>query len=160
LRLEFPYRGPILEDMDNSIHISCAHCGATNSLPGERLQQQPRCGRCKKNLFEGKPVALSSANSAAMLNNNDLPLLVDCWAPWCGPCRSFAPVFEQAAQLYEPRMRLAKLNTEQQQGLASQWQIRSIPTLILFKGGQEQQRIAGALSLEQLKQWLQQAGID
>jgi thioredoxin 2 len=146
--------------MDKPLHISCAHCGATNRLPGERLPQQPRCGRCKKALFEGKPVVLNDANYSAMLKHNDLPLLVDCWAPWCGPCRSFAPVFEQAAQHYEPRLRLAKLDTQQHQNLARQWHIRSIPTLILFRDGREQQRIAGALSLAQLHQWLQQAGID
>lgn len=145
--------------MENSIHVSCAHCGATNRLPRTRLEQQPRCGRCKAALFEGKPIELTSANSAALLGNTELPLLVDCWAPWCGPCRSFAPVFEQAAVLYEPRLRLAKLDTEQQQALAAQWQIRSIPTLLLFSKGREQQRIAGALSLAQLQQWLQQAGI-
>lgn len=145
--------------MEKSILVSCAHCGATNRLPRARLEQRPKCGRCKAALFEGKPIELTNTNSAGLLGNTDLPLLVDCWAPWCGPCRSFAPVFEQAAKLYEPRLRLAKLNTEQEQALAAQWQIRSIPTLLLFNKGREQQRIAGAMSLAQLQQWLQQAGI-
>jgi thioredoxin 2 len=145
--------------MENSLHISCAHCGATNRLPRERLEQDPKCGRCKQALFTGKPVTLTGANSAALIANTELPLLVDCWASWCGPCRSFAPVFEQAAKLYEPRLRLAKLDTEQEQGLAGQWQIRSIPTLILFRHGKEQTRVAGAMSLAQLQQWLQQAGV-
>ncbi len=145
--------------MDNSLIISCAHCGAGNRLPQDRLQENPRCGRCKTPLFEGKPLELNAANSAALTGSAALPLLVDCWAPWCGPCRSFAPVFEQAAQLYEPRLRLGKLNTEQESGLAGQWQIRSIPTLILFRDGREQQRVSGALSMQQLQQWLTQAGI-
>lgn len=145
--------------MDNSLIISCAHCGAGNRLPQDRLQENPRCGRCKTPLFEGKPLELNAANSAALTGSAALPLLVDCWAPWCGPCRSFAPVFEQAAQLYEPRLRLGKLNTEQEPGLAGQWQIRSIPTLILFRDGREQQRVSGALSMQQLQQWLTQAGI-
>ncbi len=146
--------------MEKIIHISCANCGATNRVADARLDQHPSCGRCKRPLFDGKPIELTSANSSAMLAHTGLPLLVDCWAPWCGPCRSFAPVFEQAAKLYEPRMRLAKLNTEQEQALAAQWQIRSIPTLLLFSNGREQQRIAGAMPLAQLQQWLQQAGIN
>ncbi len=146
--------------MENTILVSCAHCGATNRLPRARLEQHPKCGRCKAALFEGKPIELNKANSAGLLGNNELPMLIDCWAPWCGPCRSFAPVFEQAAVLYEPRLRLAKLNTEQEQALAAQWQIRSIPTLLLLHKGREQQRIAGAMSLAQLQQWLQQAGIN
>ncbi len=146
--------------MEKTIHISCAHCGATNRVPQSRLGQHPGCGRCKQALFEGRPVELTSANSAGLLANTELPILIDCWAPWCGPCRSFAPVFEQVAKLYEPRLRLAKLNTEREQALAGQWQIRSIPTLLLFRNGREQQRIAGAMPLAQLEQWLQQAGIN
>jgi thioredoxin 2 len=149
-----------IDIMEKTIHISCANCGATNRVPDARLHQHPSCGRCKQALFNGKPIELTAANSSALLAHTALPILVDCWAPWCGPCRSFAPVFEQAAKLYEPRMRLAKLNTEQEQALAAQWQIRSIPTLLLFSNGREQQRIAGAMSLAQLQQWLQQAGIN
>ena len=146
--------------MDKTLHISCANCGATNRVADDRLEQNPSCGRCKQALFAGKPIELTGANSSGLLAHTELPLLIDCWAPWCGPCRNFAPVFEQAAKLYEPRMRLAKLNTEQEQGLAAQWQIRSIPTLLLFQNGRERQRIAGALPLGQLQQWLQQAGIN
>ena len=144
--------------MTDSLIVSCAQCGAGNRLPTDRLDHAPRCGRCKAPLFQGQPLELTAANQRSLLGG-DLPLLVDCWAPWCGPCRSFAPVFEQAARDYEPRLRLAKLNTEQEPAMAAQWQIRSIPTLILFRQGVEQQRIAGALQQQQLRQWLQEAGI-
>lgn len=103
---------------------------------------------------------LKANNAQTTLNNNDIPVLVDCWAPWCGPCRNFAPVFEQAAKELEPNMRLARLNTDEEQNLAAQWQIRSIPTLILFKNGRELQRTSGTMSLVALKQWLQSTGIN
>jgi thioredoxin 2 len=142
-----------------TINISCPNCSATNRLPKDRLADGPTCGKCKKQLFTGKAVALSAANVAATLNHNEIPVLVDCWAPWCGPCKSFAPIFEQAAKTFEPRLRLAKLNTEEQQQIAGRWNIRSIPTLILFKQGKEVARQAGAMSMPQLKQWLQQQGV-
>ncbi|GAB3099483.1 thioredoxin TrxC [Aestuariicella hydrocarbonica] len=140
-------------------NVTCPKCNAKNRLPSDRLGDGPKCGKCKQPIFAGKPVELSSANVAAVLNHNDLPVLVDCWAPWCGPCKSFAPVFEQAARELEPRLRLAKLNTEAQQGIAGRWQIRSIPTLILFKAGKEVARMSGAMPLGQLKQWLAQQGV-
>jgi thioredoxin 2 len=142
-----------------TINISCPNCSATNRLPKDRLADGPTCGKCKKQLFTGKAVALSAANVAATLNHNEIPVLVDCWAPWCGPCKSFAPIFEQAAKAFELRLRLAKLNTEEQQQIAGRWNIRSIPTLILFKQGKEVARQAGAMSMPQLKQWLQQQGV-
>lgn len=100
---------------------------------------------------------INGANMQAILNNTDVPVVVDCWAPWCGPCRSFAPVFERAAGELEPGFRLAKLNTERESAIAAAWRIQSIPTLIVFKGGKEVQRVSGAMPLPQLKQWLQQA---
>ena len=102
---------------------------------------------------------LKAKNTDATLNNNDIPVLVDCWAPWCGPCRQFAPVFEQAATEMEPKLRFAKLNTDEEQGIAMQWGIRSIPTLILFQNGKELQRTSGAMSQSSLKQWLQKADV-
>ena len=135
-------------------NITCQKCNSKNRLPTERLGDKPKCGKCKQPIFNGQPVELSAANVAAVLNHSDIPVLVDCWAPWCGPCKSFAPIFTQAAAELEPRYRLAKLNTEQQQAIAGRWQIRSIPTLILFKAGKEVDRVSGALSLTQLKQWL------
>lgn len=140
-------------------NVSCPKCNAKNRLPSDRLSDGPKCGKCKSPLFQGKPLELTSANAAAILNNNEIPVLVDCWAPWCGPCKSFGPIFEQAAQELEPILRLAKLNTENEQQLGGQWQIKSIPTLILFKQGKEHARTSGAMMMPQLKQWLAQQGV-
>lgn len=138
------------------LQINCPHCLANNRLPAERLGDGPKCGSCKQRLFIGKPMELTAGNVQATLGGNDIPVLVDCWAPWCGPCQSFAPVFEAAAQRLEPYVRLAKLNTEAEP-VGDAWAIRSIPTLILFKEGQEVQRVSGALPLPQLMQWVYQS---
>jgi thioredoxin 2 len=145
-------------DHISTTNISCPECTSTNRVPSDRLGDKPKCAKCKKALFQGKPIELTSANVATVLNHNEIPVLVDCWAPWCGPCRSFAPIFEKAAQELEPNLRFAKLNTEDQQRVAGRWQIRSIPTLILFKAGKEVTRSSGAMSLSQLKQWLVKNG--
>jgi len=141
------------------LRINCPHCFATNRLPNERLSDKPTCGKCKKPLFTGKPLDLNPGNVAATLYNNDIPVVVDCWAPWCGPCQGFAPIFTQATAQREPHARFAKLNTEAAPSIAQRWGIRSIPTLIVFKGGKEVQRISGALPLNQLVQWLGQTGV-
>ena len=141
------------------LNINCPQCNVTNKVPAERMGDKPKCGKCKQVLFQGKTTELTAANYNSMLNRNDIPVLIDCWASWCGPCQQFAPVFEQAAAEFEPGIRLVKLNTEAEQGIATQLQIRSIPTLILFKQGREAARISGALPPGQLKQWLQQQGI-
>ncbi|MFQ3248009.1 MAG: thioredoxin 2 [Arenicella sp.] len=143
----------------STTNISCPRCASTNRVPSERLGDKPKCAKCKIALFQGNPIELTSANVATVLNHNEIPVLVDCWAPWCGPCVSFAPTFEKAAQELEPRLRFAKLNTEDQQQVAGRWQIRSIPTLILFKAGKEVTRTSGAMSLSQLKQWLVKNGV-
>lgn len=137
-------------------NVTCPQCNATNRLPNERLADKPQCGKCKKPLFIGRPMTLTSANVVPVLNHNEIPVLVDCWAPWCGPCKSFAPVFEQVAKELEPHIRLAKLNTEANQPLANRWKIQSIPTLILFRQGKEVARLSGAVPKAQLKKWLSQ----
>ncbi len=141
---------------ENLITLSCPHCHRKNRMPAQRLSQDGKCGACKQPLFTAMPVPLSNSSFAAHVSA-DLPLVVDFWAPWCGPCRQFAPVFEAAARSMEPAVRLAKVNTEEEQELAAKFAIRSIPTLMIFRAGREIARVSGALPPEQFRQWVAQS---
>lgn len=144
--------------MSDVLHLVCPHCHAANRVPAARLAEQPRCGQCHRPLFAARPVALTAATFEPHLNRNDIPMLVDFWAPWYGPCRMMAPAYEQAAAQLEPHVRLAKVDTEQEQGLAARFGIRSIPTLILFRAGREVARQAGALSAADIVRWVRAQG--
>ena len=139
--------------MTSPLHIACPYCDSINRVPADRLTERPNCGRCHRALFEGVPVALTGENFARHLERSDLPLLVDFWAPWCGPCKMMVPQFHQAARMLEPRMRLAKVNTEAEQGLGARYGIRSIPTMVLFRGGREVARQSGAMGAQDIVRW-------
>jgi len=143
--------------MSEPVHIVCPHCGTTNRLPRERLADAPACGKCKQTLFDGHPVALTDADFDRHVGKSDIPIVVDFWAAWCGPCKMMAPQFARAAQELEPAVRLAKLDTEAAQGIAARYGIRSIPTMIAFKGGREIARQSGAMDAASIVRWVRGA---
>ncbi|MEK6749651.1 MAG: thioredoxin TrxC [Pseudomonadota bacterium] len=142
--------------MSAALHIVCPHCAQVNRMPQARLGEGAKCGACRQLLFTGQPVAATAAQFDAHIQRNEIPVVADFWAAWCGPCRGMAPVFAHAAKVTEPRARFLKVDTEAEQSLASRYNIRSIPTLVIFKHGQELNRVAGALDAGNFERWLAQ----
>lgn len=140
--------------MSASLQVVCPHCNVTNRVPPGRLAEGGSCGKCKQPLFSARPLELDAASFERHVAATDIPLVVDFWAPWCAPCRMMAPHFEKAAAELEPAMRLAKLNTEAEQGIAARYGIRSIPTLVVFRRGREIARQSGAMDGPGLVRWV------
>jgi len=136
--------------------VVCTHCKSTNRVPDERLAQDPVCGRCSQPLLGGEPVTLTDADFDAVVGKTELPIVVDFWAPWCGPCRMMAPQFERAAQQLKGRALLAKVNSDDNPRTAARYAIRSIPTLVMLERGNEVKRMSGALQTPQIVGWVAQ----
>ena len=136
--------------------IACPHCATTNRVPDTRLTEDPVCGRCGKNLLDGHPVELTDANFDTVTAKTELPVVVDFWAPWCGPCRMMAPQFEQAAKQLKGRAMFVKVNSDDSPRAASRFAIRSIPTMVMLRSGNEAKRMSGALQTGQIVSWVTQ----
>lgn len=139
--------------MSGTLHIVCGRCGQINRVPTDRPAERARCGACHMELFAGHPVEVAEADFDRHITRNDIPVLVDVWAPWCGPCRVMAPMFEQAAAALEPDVRLLRLNSDEAPELSTRLGIRSIPTLLLFQGGKVLARTSGVMRLDQIVAW-------
>ena len=137
-------------------HIVCPHCNSVNRVPKEKDARGAKCGRCHQPIFNGRPVAASAESFATHIRQNDIPVVVDFWAQWCGPCKAMAPTYERVASELEPEIRFLKVDTEAGPELAARYNIRSIPTLILFQNGAEVARQAGAMDAASLRSWLRQ----
>lgn len=142
-------------EAEDKLLLACPRCLTANRVPRARLGEDPKCGKCGAPLLDGKPVALDDATFEPFVSRSELPVVVDFWAAWCGPCRMMAPAFEQAAGELKTRVRFAKLDTENAQGVAARFGIRSIPTMILFRGGQEAGRVSGAMDARAIRAWLE-----
>jgi thioredoxin 2 len=140
--------------MTNNIKLVCGQCTTVNQLPEDRLGRTARCGKCKEKLVSGKPVAVAESALTRFIQYSDLPVMVDFWAPWCGPCRIFAPTFQRYAEQNAQTMCCLKINTEEHQQAALKFHIRSIPTLALFENGVEVSRISGVMNDTQLEEWV------
>jgi thioredoxin 2 len=142
--------------MNDKTRLVCPHCNTINQFASARLSDHPKCAQCKSALMQGEPVAVNSESLNRHIQQSGVPVLVDFWAPWCGPCQSFAPIYSSFARNAEPKLRLLKVDTEANQAAAGQYGIRSIPTLALFKAGKELARVSGAMNETQLQQWVNQ----
>jgi thioredoxin 2 len=140
--------------MSDALHIVCSGCQTVNRLPVERVRQAPKCGQCGQPLFTSRPIVLTSTGLRKHVRADQVPLVVDFWAPWCGPCKAMAPAFEQAARELEPDARCAKLDTEAEPGIGGELGIRGIPTLILFDRGRELARHVGAIGASDIVRWV------
>lgn len=137
-----------------AIHIVCPHCDAVNRIPADKPAQAAKCGRCHRAIFEGKPVDVDTVRLEKHIRDNDIPVVVDFWAPWCGPCRMMAPTYARVAAQLEPTVRLLKVDTQNNPAAAETYNIQAIPTLMLFRGGRSVDRLSGALDERSLQQWI------
>ncbi len=142
--------------MSDTNQIVCPSCSATNRVPSSKSASAAKCGKCGASLFSGKPTELTGANFAKHIRNSSVPVVVDFWAEWCGPCKMMGPEFAKAASVLEPDVRMAKLDTEAAQNVAAQYNIRSIPMLKIFKNGKVIAEQAGAMPADQIAQWVRE----
>jgi thioredoxin 2 len=140
--------------VSDGVHVVCGDCGGVNRVPGSRIEEDPKCGKCKASLLKGAPTELTEQTFDVFIGRNELPVVVDFWADWCAPCKMMAPIFAQAAREQGARLRFAKIDTDAAPGISQRYAIRSIPSLLLFRGGAEADRVVGALDAARLRAWL------